>query len=199
LIIPPLVYLATYIPLFATGHSWGIFIEMQKQMWWYHTNLEATHPYTSPWWNWPLLVRPIYLYTSDEIGGWVARIYAMGNPIVFWGGIVSLISLGYWALEKRLKGILSSEIKNVALIIFSYLIFFVPWAASPRIMFLYHYLPSLPFLSIATAYLLRRNIKLAFTLLPIGLLTFLYFYPHWAGLKIPLWLDSSYYWFTSWR
>jgi len=199
LILPPMVYLATYLPLFLTGHSWGIFVEMQKQMWWYHTNLRATHPYTSPWWSWPLLVRPIYLYTSNEVGGWVARIYAMGNPLIFWGGIVSFVFLGYWALEKRLEGIVSYEIKNIGLVIFSYLIFFVPWAASPRIMFLYHYLPSLPFLSIAIAYVLRRNLKLIFLFLPLAFLTFLYFYPHWAGIKIPLWLDSSYYWFTSWR
>jgi dolichyl-phosphate-mannose--protein O-mannosyl transferase len=89
--------------------------------------------------------------------------------------------------------------KNLALVVFSYLIFFVPWAVSPRIMFLYHYLPSIPFLAIATGYVLRRNSKLIFGFLLICFLTFIYFYPHWTGLQVPLWLDKSYYWLATWR
>ena len=190
-VVPPLIYLATYIPMFLTGHTLDIWWGMQKQMWWYHTRLKATHPYTSSWWSWPLLVRPIYLYTSNEVEGMVSRIYAFGNPVIFWFGLASvLISLVYSFLERN---------KKLALVVFSYLIFFVPWAASPRIMFLYHYLPSIPFLAIATAYVLRRNPKLIIGFLTIGLLAFIYFYPHFIGLKVPLWLDTSYYWFSSWR
>jgi dolichyl-phosphate-mannose--protein O-mannosyl transferase len=177
--------------MFLTGHGLDIWWEMQKQMWWYHTGLRATHPYTSPWWNWPLLVRPIYLYTSDEIGGLVSRIYAMGNPFVFWFGLA--------AISRAFVSGFAERNKQIGLVVFSYLIFFVPWAASPRIMFLYHYLPSLPFLAIATGYILRRTPRLIFPLLIISFTLFVYFYPHWAGLKIPLGLDTSYYWFTSWR
>lgn len=190
-VLPPLVYLATYIPMFLTGHSLEIFWGMQKQMWWYHTGLKATHPYASPAWSWPFLIRPVYLYTSDEIGGWVARIYNLGNPVVFWFGLVSVIvSLIYSFLERN---------KTLSLVIFSYLIFFVPWIASPRIMFFYHYLPSIPFLAIATGYVLRREKKFIIPILSLTFLFFVYFYPHWAGIKIPLWWDSSYYWFSSWR
>lgn len=177
--------------MFLSGHSFTVWWEMQKQMWWYHTGLRATHPYGSAWWSWPLLIRPIYLYTSDEVGGMVSRIYAMGNPLVFWLGLSSvIISFVYAFIEKN---------KKLGLIVFSYLIFFVPWAASPRIMFLYHYLPSVPFMAIATGYVLRRNPKLTFVFLLICLFVFIYFYPHWAGLQVPLWLDKSYYWVNSWR
>jgi dolichyl-phosphate-mannose--protein O-mannosyl transferase len=177
--------------MFLSGHSLSTWWEMQKQMWWYHTGLKATHPYTSMWYSWPFLIRPIYLYTSEEVGGWVSRIYAMGNPFVFWFGLVAIVSsFIYSFVEKN---------KKLGLIVFSYLIFFVPWALSPRIMFLYHYLPSIPFLAIATAYVLRRNPKLILSYLLIGLLVFIYFYPHWAGLQIPLWLDQSYYWIGNWR
>jgi Gpi18-like mannosyltransferase len=189
--LPFAIYLLSYLPMFLTGHNLSVWWGMQKQMWWYHTGLRATHPYSSSWWEWPLLIRPIYLYTSNEIAGFVARIYAMGNPLVFWFGLASVIlSFVYSYVEKN---------KNLAFVVFSYLIFFVPWAVSPRIMFLYHYLPSIPFLAIATAYILRRNPKLIFGTLLIFLLVFIYFYPHWAGLQIPLWLDKSYYWFPSWR
>lgn len=191
LLLPFAVYLLTYLPMFISGHSFTTWWEMQKQMWWYHTGLKATHPYTSMWYSWPFLIRPIYLYTSEEVGGWVSRIYAMGNPVVFWFGLVSIVSgFIYSFIEKN---------KKLGLVVFSYLIFFVPWALSPRIMFLYHYLPSIPFLAIATAYVLRRNPKLVLGYLCLGLLVFIYFYPHWAGLQIPLWLDKNYYWIDSWR
>ena len=191
LVIPPLVYLANYIPMFLTGHSLDIFWGMQKQMWWYHTRLKATHPYTSPWWTWPLDVRPVYFFTTDEIGGFVSRIYNLGNPIVFWFGLVSIISSFIYSLINKNK--------TLALVVFSYLVFFVPWAASPRIMFFYHYLPSLPFLAIATGYVLRKEKRLIIPVLLTAFLIFIYFYSHWAGIKIPLWFDKSYYWFTSWR
>jgi len=191
LIIPFIVYLSSYIPMFTTGHSVDIWWGMQKQMWWYHTGLKATHPYTSFWWSWPLLIRPIYLYTSNEANGMVSRIYATGNPFVFWFGLLSVLcSFMYSFVERN---------KNLVICLFGYLVFFVPWAASPRIMFLYHYLPSLPFLAIATGYVLRRFPKLITYYLLLISLVFIYFYPHWAGLKIPLWLDTSYYWFSSWR
>ena len=177
--------------MFLTGHDLSTWWGMQKQMWWYHTGLRATHPYQSMWWSWPLLLRPIYLYTSDEIGGMVSRIYAFGNPVVFWFGFASVLTSAYYAFKERNK--------NLALVVFSYFIFFAPWALSPRIMFLYHYLPSIPFLAIATGYVLRRNPKLVYWIFGIGLLVFIYFYPHYAGLNIPISLDTSYYWLDSWR
>lgn len=221
LFLPPVIYISSYFPIFTNREiqteyvantyyrnrtdyislanplgKTGIipldmFLDVQKQMWWYHTRLKATHPYSSLWYTWPFLIRPIYLYTSPEINGTVARIYAMGNPVVFWFGITGIVISSFIALNEKNK--------KLGLVVFCYLIFFAMWAASPRIMFLYHYLPSIPFLAIATAYLLRRYPKLIPVYFIIGLLLFIYFYPHWTGLKIPLQLDSSYYWFDSWR
>jgi 4-amino-4-deoxy-L-arabinose transferase-like glycosyltransferase len=191
LILPPAIYLLSYLPMFASGHTLTTWWGMQEQMWWYHTGLKATHAYSSPWWSWPFLIRPVYLYTSDEISGFVSRIYMMGNPFVFWFGLASILTSAVYAyLEKN---------KKAGFVVFSYLIFFAPWAASPRIMFLYHYLPSIPFLAIAVGYVLRRNTKLIPVFFVLCFASFVYFYPHWAGLNVPLWLDRSYYWLPSWR
>ncbi len=211
-IIPIIIYISTYFPLFTNNQiqkeyitnnyyetkpdktgivPLDIFIDTQKQMWWYHTRLKATHPYTSMWYTWPFLIRPIYLYTSDEVKGNVARIYAMGNPIVFWGGTLAIITSSYVAFKERNK--------KLGFVIFSYLVFFTPWAISPRIMFLYHYLPSVPFMAITIAYLLRRFRQWMVPFFALALIAFIYFYPHWIGLTIPLQLDASYYWFPSWR
>lgn len=191
LVLPPLVYIASYTQMFTTGHSWSQFIEVQKQMWWYHTNLKAEHAYTSPAWSWPLLLRPIYLYDGGTIAKTVERIYAFGNPAVFWFGLFSVISTAIISWNEK--------IKKLGLIIFSYLIFFVPWIASPRIMFLYHYLPSIPFLVILSAFVLRRIPRLIFPLFISSVVLFIYFYPHWTAISIPETLDRSYYWFSSWR
>lgn len=191
LVIPLAIYVASYGLMFKTGHTWGQFIEVQKQMWWYHTNLEAQHPYTSPAWSWPLLVRPLYLYDGKVIDDQVAKIYALGNPIVFWFGLFSIIlSIAISYIEKN---------KKLGFVVFSYLIFFIPWLASPRIMFLYHYLPSIPFLAIASGFVLRRYPKIIPYFFGVSFILFIYFYPHWTGLRIPVWLDESYYWFNSWR
>ncbi len=191
LIIPIAIYIASYGVMFQTGHNWSQFVEVQKQMWWYHTNLDAEHPYTSPAWAWPLLLRPIYLYDGQIVNNFVARIYAFGNPFVFWFGLASIIfAFVISAIEKN---------KRLGFTVFAYLIFFLPWIASPRIMFLYHYLPSIPFLSIAAGYTLRRFSKVRYPVLIVCVLAFIYFYPHWTGMRIPLWLDESYYWINTWR
>lgn len=191
LILPPLIYLACYIPMFLTGHDFNTFVGVQKQMWWYHTRLEATHSYTSSWWSWPFLVRPIYLYTSNVVNGTVARIYAMGNPIIFWFGIFSILLGAFFAFVEKNK--------KLGFVIFSYFIFFAPWAVAPRIMFLYHYLPSIPFMAIAIGFVLKRFPRIIIPFLATSLIVYIFFFPHLAGLQVPVWLDKLYYLIPSWR
>jgi dolichyl-phosphate-mannose-protein mannosyltransferase len=191
LFLPPLVYIASYTQMFLTGHGFDIFIGVQKQMWWYHTRLRATHTYSSLWWSWPVMARPVWLYTNSLSETRVSNIYFMGNPIIFWAGFTALAYSAYYALVKRAK--------KLGWVIFSYLVFFTPWALSPRIMFLYHYLPSIPFLCIALAYWLRKNLKYAPYFLALSLIVFVYFYPHFIGITVPKSLDNSYYWFESWK
>lgn len=207
--IPPLVYLLAYWPFFTTDHTFKQFFNfntitkcygqedcdesygLQQQMWSYHTKLSATHSYTSPWWSWPLNARPVYLYTSDEENGFVSRIYLIGNPIISWFGVLGILgSLVY---------IYKTRSRLLAIVVFSYLVFFVPWALSPRIMFLYHYLPSIPFMAIAIGYFLRRYLFVIPYFFFIAVVFFVYFYAHWAGIWVPESLDASYYWFSSWR
>lgn len=191
-VLPPLVYLASYYHFFVSGHNFKTFIDLQKQMWWYHTRLDATHAYTSPWWSWPLMLRPIWLYTSSSAFGKVSNIYAMGNPIVFWFGLVSAIVSLVWAYVYKYK--------KLGLVLFGYFVFFVSWAASPRIMFLYHFLPSTAFMSILAGVVLRKiRLLYALAILLTALCVLVYFYPHLTGMAVPISLDKSYYWISSWR
>jgi dolichyl-phosphate-mannose--protein O-mannosyl transferase len=58
-------------------------------------NLRATHPYASPAWSWILLKRPVAYYykcfgqTTPNCER-PAEIIGIGNPLIFWGGILAL-------------------------------------------------------------------------------------------------------------
>ncbi len=137
ILIPPLVYLATYAPFFIQGHTIDQFRELQQQMWWYHSNLKATHDYASPWWSWPFNFYPVWYYV-DYQGTKIANIFASGNPMMFWFGFMAiLMSIYDFVFEKSSK----NRTKLIFLIL-GYCAFLLPWALSPRIMFLYHFSPS---------------------------------------------------------
>lgn len=191
IIVPPLVYLASYIPFFTSGHALDQFIGLQKQMWWYHTGLEATHAYQSSAWTWPFNLRPVWLFVENG-GDLIANIYVLGNPLIFWSGLVAIGAMGLTGFIRR-QGIL-------LFIVFSWGILFLPWIFSPRVMFLYHYLPAIPFLSLAIGWFLSQQNK-KFVIISYCLITIAYclFYPHWTGIFIPQWFDNLYYLIPSWK
>lgn len=82
LLVPPFVYLFTYLPFFSSGHSWSQFIELQKQIWWYHTRLHATHSYSSPAISWPIMYRPVWAFV-EYLKSSTSNIYIQGNPVIW--------------------------------------------------------------------------------------------------------------------
>lgn len=178
--IPIVVYLLSYLPFFVMGYDMNQFLELQKQMFNYHTHLKAGHDYASAWWTWPLSLYPVW-YHVEYFKDSIANIFTAGNPIVFWFGFFSIIAC---AVEFYRKKILALYI-----IVFGYLTFWLPWAASPRIMFLYHYSPSVPFLALALGYQINKLAKNNPQLLKISiflvLLGFFALYPFLTGIPIP--------------
>lgn len=181
IIVPILVYIASYIPFFLLGHSPEQFVHLQQQMWWYHTNLKATHDYTSRWWSWPLNLYPVWYYVQYYPKGTMSNIFASGNTVMFIFGLIAVILSAIDIVKKRVNGL------TIAL--FCYLAFWLPWAISPRIMFLYHYSPSIPFLSLALGYQLnklntkndRRYLWIILALIVAG---FAFYYPFLTGLEV---------------
>lgn len=190
--IPTVIYILSYSQYFILGGTWKNFLELQNQMWWYNTTLKATHTYQSSWWTWPIMLRPVW-YFVDYAGNSVANIYGMGNPILWWLGIPAILYTFYSSFKTRSW--------RLWLIITGFLTFWLPWAHAPRIMFLYHYLPSVPFLCIALAYCLSKisNKYLTFGILGLVFVSFAYFYPIWVGIHLPKTLVNQYFWLPSWR
>ncbi|MBV9104239.1 MAG: phospholipid carrier-dependent glycosyltransferase [Candidatus Eremiobacteraeota bacterium] len=151
------IYVLTYIPYFLLGHNLAALIEMQNSMFSYHYDLHATHPYSSKWWQWPLLQIPISYYYKDfrpaaaatnATACCVAEILALPNPAVWWLGLVSIPLLAWLAWRERMKAYL--------LIVSAYLLQWLPWIASPRVSFEYHFYPNLAMICLADAVLLQR-------------------------------------------
>jgi dolichyl-phosphate-mannose-protein mannosyltransferase len=181
-LVPGAVYLAAYIPFFATGHSVDQFVELQRQILYYHSHLRETHAYQSQWWEWPLALRPVWYYV-DYLGDHVANIYANGNPVlsVAFVPAVLAVTVGWW--RRREPG--------VWVLITGFFGQWLPWALVPRIAFAYHFLPATPFGCIAVAVTLgalyRRGAParaFCFAYVAAVAASFAFFYPIYAAIPL---------------
>ena len=58
----------------------------------YHAEECHSHPYSSLWLTWPVMEHPVLFYaTSQPNNGPVAQITDMGNPAIWWLGILALL------------------------------------------------------------------------------------------------------------
>lgn len=131
---------AFYIGSYAVIPDWSPHIhkgdlktlwDLQRGVWSYHATLNATHPYFSEWWTWPLLERPTWYYYQDR-DGWVRGIFAVGNPALWWASV----PISIWAVVMAWR-------RKAAWLAFGGLGFFamyLPWGASPRTLNYSHYL-----------------------------------------------------------
>ena len=186
-IIPPVMYMLSYVPFFTTGHDLAQFYELQKQMIYYHSNLEATHPFSSKAWTWPLMLKPIWFFTQSQ-NGMISNIYAQGNPVVFWAGFVAVLFM-------LVVAVFSGQ-RNLWIVLIAYFGFFAGWSLSPRVMFLYHYLPSVPFLCLALSWSVMSNKhwkKASILLLILALLVFVLICPRLIGIPVADSFNALYY------
>lgn len=182
ILIPPAIYLISYTPYFLIGYKWSNFLELHRQIWWYQTHLKATHTYSSSWWSWPINLYPVW-YFVDYQKNTISNIFASGNPVVFWVGSASVILTLIQYIKQKSEKLL--------IIFLGFIIFWLPWALSPRIMFLYHFSPSVPFLSLALGNQLNialesgKRKKIVFLILFLMALSFILIFPFLTGIPIP--------------
>jgi len=130
-------YLVCFIPHYTLGWWGGIadLFHYYKDVMWYEKSVStATHPYASPWWSWPLMLRPVAYWQNFPPAGDVSTIWGAGNPILWWGVIPAISITAVRALERP-------TLVRVFLVI-GYLGYYVIWIPITRILFLYHYMPS---------------------------------------------------------
>lgn len=204
ILVPVCIYLASYLPYVLSESHYdlkGIW-DVQKFMFSYHSGLTASHPYESPWWQWPLDIRPVWYYVGYDglPAGYASTISAFGNPAVWW-----LCSLGTLVLALRLLlGRLRQE-KGMFVLLVAVCANYLPWVLVTRCTFAYHYFATVPFIILCTVYLARDmearqpalgNLKWVWLGLTAAL--FALFYPVISGLPAPTWYIQALEWLPSW-
>lgn len=145
-VIPFTIYLLSYIP-FVDSYRPGLLermIKNQETMFSYHSTLEATHPYSSTWYEWPLMKRPIFYFSKILEGNMRQGISSFGNPLVWWVGIPAFLYVGYLGIKKKQA--------TAMFLCIAFLAQYLPWTLVSRCTFIYHYFPSVPFLALMIGY-----------------------------------------------
>ena len=199
LVLPLLIYFVAYIPYLQLGHAiatvnqgpgygWSL-DELQSQMFGYHFGLQAGHPAASPWWSWPLDLKPVWFYSHSFDNRLLAVIYNGGNPILFWAGIPAIGWCAVQAWRRRSVAL----VLLVAAFVFQYL----PWTRIERATFSYHYFTAVLFAMIAVAYVVDEALRswasrsLAIAFLIAAVIAGLLIFPLGSALAMPDWYVNA--------
>ncbi|HEX5241578.1 MAG TPA: phospholipid carrier-dependent glycosyltransferase [Candidatus Limnocylindrales bacterium] len=158
-VLPVVVYVITYIPwafvgqdqLFPgwpPGHTGQTLTALTVQMYDYHEFLASPHPASSPWWAWPLDLKPVWFYQDSFAGATSASIYNAGNLISWWLAIPAVGFVMWQAYKRRSLAL--------GLILVGFLVQWISWARIDRASFQYHYYTAIPFLLAMLAYFLAE-------------------------------------------
>ena len=217
-LFPFAVYLAFWLPDLL--HNNSNLIDQHSQMISYHfeNTDQKSHPYSSPWYTWPMMIRPIaYFFESGAQSGSIIidvelfkAIHLFPNPALNFFSLIAVVILslkwiGYLS-ESLGNRKIRDELYLSSFILFGFYANFLPWSLASRSTFIYHYQPAAIFSFFALAYfiyrLMQRNtfetlLLYSFTLVLI-LLSSIYWLPIQLGLEIS---DESFYskmWLDSW-
>jgi len=143
-----IIYLLTFVPYIVIGHTlWDVY-DRQWLMFKYHSTLTENHPFSSRWWSWPFVLKPLWFYLSVLPERKVSSIIAMGNPAIWWIGLIAI----YSAVKKAIK-----EKDRICLFIITIFLFqWLPYALVKRCTFIYHFYINVPFLCLATVYFVNK-------------------------------------------
>ena len=147
--VASIAYLAVFFPHYWLGWWGGIedLFKYYSDVVWYEKSVaSATHPYSSPWWSWPLMLRPIAYWQNFPKTGDVQTVWGGGNPVLWWGALTAITITAVKAIERP-------NLTRSFLVV-GYLSYLLIWAWIGRTLFLYHYMAAVYFGFIALAVLL---------------------------------------------
>ena len=182
-----------------SAHPVEIMLQNQRFMFTYHQGVHTPHPYESYWYQWIFDGRPILYYRDLDVPGVKSLFASFNNPLVSWTGLLAFFGVAVQTVRRRCgRGLF---------ILIAILSQFVPWLPIGRILFAYHYFPTVLFLCFAIAYLMdgmmsrkRRGYRLAvYGLTGYAVVLYAVFYPELIGLYVPTWYSTNFLrWFPSW-
>jgi dolichyl-phosphate-mannose--protein O-mannosyl transferase len=132
---------AFFIP---RGHFWSDIIRLHQVMLSANAGITTSHPYSSLWWQWLVMKKPIFYWVKGDAG-----IYFIGNPVVWWtAGCLIIWVIGNLIFSRARATTAEDATKYVPLFwipLTGFFISIVPLVPVTRPLFLYHYLPALTF------------------------------------------------------
>ena len=185
------------------------FKELNFQMYKSNATLTAGHPYSSKWYTWPFMIRPVYYwYEQGPQPAESARIYLLGNPVIWWASTLAVTYLAVVALALVLKALKSKTVLKLwrannlpVFLLGAWIINLLPFIGISRAMFLYHYFTALIFAILILAYLIDHleNKKRIFSiLLAVSVLSFAFFAPLTYGLPLSEKMYNARVWLKPW-
>ena len=220
-VIPIVIYLLSYVPYLSYNSrrikSFGDYFSAvwrsQESMFSYHStkNLGMDHPFYSPWWEWPVIGKPMYYAAEQYLPAGTQMhytIFSFGNPVVWFGGLAALVFCAWRAAVARRYTIPGesgiwhlwpvTHDPRYMFVFTGILAQYLPWVLVPRGTYIYHYFASLPFLMLAISLCFDgwegKSMKTAkaagglFVL--IAAAAFAVLFPYASGICVPAsWLD----------
>jgi dolichyl-phosphate-mannose--protein O-mannosyl transferase len=203
------------------GGTWSWIPGLLRSLWHYqyqvyefNVHLTQPHAYRSSPWSWLVLGRPVsYFYEAPKpgqsgctsAGGCAREVLALGTPLLWWAACFALVYVLYrWALRRdwRAGAILCGVAAG-----------YLPWFHyQSRTIFLFYAVAFVPFLCLAVAMMAgamlgprgaSENRKMwgaagAGTLVLLIIWNFIYFYPLYTGMTIPMDAWRARMWFDTW-
>ncbi|WP_105566930.1 dolichyl-phosphate-mannose--protein mannosyltransferase [Microbacterium halophytorum] len=152
------VHMASWTGWFATsgGYDRGAsanplaaWWEYQSSVYAFHVGLTSGHPYASPAWQWPPLLRPTAMWVGNPEDGWIAVIGSLPNPIAWWAGMAAIVAL--------IAGLVRTRRIALAWPLVGIAVTWLPWLLYPsRTTFQFYTIAMLPFVCLALAMALQH-------------------------------------------
>lgn len=182
----------------------------------FHVGLTRGHPYASPAWEWPFLLRPTAVWVDSDPAGCgtdhcIGVISAIPNPLIWYAGVAAAIYLLYrlvrgWITRQPVGPELNIPLVGLA-------VTYVPWLMFPdRTIFQFYTVVMMPFLVLALAMTLRiiagrredplhrrqSGERTVMIFLAFVVLVSAFFLPLWTGMSVPyeFWLVHN--WLPGW-
>ncbi len=188
----------------------GVWWEEQLELVDYHRRLPTTHPYRSSPATWPVMTRPVLYYferctdeqvTSGEpcaVGtGNRAKILGLGNPVLWWTGLLAYPVVAWSALVHR---------RRPAVVVLAFLLGqYLPWLLVGKDGYFFYATPLVPFIAMSVAWLCARaaaSSRLRWVpaaVVGLALVAVVYFLPIWSGVELPRSVLEARMWLHSWR
>ena len=203
IIVPLCIYYFSYYWQLRVSGNFSVaqVVSLQKSIFDYHAGLGGdTHAFRSEWYQWPVIAWPMWYYSGSSYlpAGMVSSISCMGNPAVFWFGLLAILCVAVrCAWEKRAS-------RAFLLVLIGFLSQYLPWVLVPRSTFIYHYFASVPFIIMASVLVLGRMrrrsrdgfIAAGVVLCVAALALFIAFYPLESGMPVSRAYASLLRWFN---